>query len=156
MLIWILIFFTRPHKVSISLLMANLLYCIQNYPLSIQQWKNILSLSQTSTCRRNVFSFQSTLRCLCAAVSLTLLPVGDHSCHCVLSFSCYLFPSPQEVAPVLLGILHVPRPLKRLSRWTLTWLPLITGFVFATLSVSRGYALYKGQPNTSLQITCYH
>ena len=78
---------------------------------------------------------------LSAAVSLTLLPVGDHPYPCVI---CYLFTSPQAVAPVVLGILHIPCPLKWFSRWILTWLPLITGFVFTTLSVSHCYALYKG------------
>ena len=75
---------------------------------------------------------------LYATVSLTLLPMGDHPCPCVISFNYYYcqFTSPQEVASVVLSILHVPHHLKSFSRWTLTWLPLITDFVFASLCLT--------------------
>ena len=50
----------------------------------------------------------------------------------------------QEVMPVVWGILKLPRPLKRLSRALLSWLPLMACVLHVVLSVSRGYALYKG------------
>ena len=53
------------------------------------------------------------------------------------------------------GILKLPRPLKRLSRALLSWLPLMACVLHVVLSMSRGYALYKGNlGNLSCQSTC--
>ena len=53
------------------------------------------------------------------------------------------------------GILKLPRPLKRLSRALLAWLPLMAYVLHVVLSMSRGYALYKGNlGNSSCQSTC--
>ena len=131
MLIWILVFFTRPHKVNILQK-----FCISRYKFYLQEERFLFPVYP--------------MFCLCAAVSLTLLPVSYHkytcTCSCITETSGYPpFLYQQEVIPIVLGLLHFPRPLKWLSRWILTWLPLIFGLIFAILSLSRCYALYRGE-----------
>ncbi|XP_064394142.1 alpha-1,2-mannosyltransferase ALG9-like [Halichondria panicea] len=60
---------------------------------------------------------------LSAAVTLTLLP---------------------ETTPIILGLLRCPRPLRRLARSCVNWVPSVVAVVYALLSLSRVYALYSG------------
>ncbi len=61
---------------------------------------------------------------LSAAVTLTLLP---------------------ETTPIILGVLRCPRPLRRLARSCVSWVPSVVAVVYTLFSLSRGYALYNGK-----------